>query len=299
MLLRELPTRYTDLSAMLGPEIRGRATDAPYCWRRRNERNMILVPTRSRLIGLAAAALAVAFAVSGCSPSAVTPSATAAGPVATVTSSITDGQALSAPLTWTATVKPAKGQSVSKVVFSVDGKAEWTEMNAPYFFNDDNYYLYPWLLGSGAHTLGLTVTMNSGSKVSKKISVTATAPAVPAALVGSWSRTVAASDFIAPDNTPTGVWKIDVESNGLIKMGDPTGNGQYEAFTATATGIDLAGTVNWLAPADEQGGFCDPERPNDYTWQVSGSSLTLASPDDSTVCDDRYAVFHGTWTKTG
>jgi hypothetical protein len=252
---------------------------------------------RPSLVALAAAALAVAFVLSGCSANSGTSSPAPTQTQAIVTSSIVDGAQLTAPVQWTATVKTFGGQSVSSVAFTVDGKTEWTDKTAPYFFNDNNNYLYPWLLGAGTHTLGLTVKLKSGSTVETKFGVSATAPVVPTGLVGTWSRAVSASDFSSPDNTPTGVWMITVGANGLITMAGPAGNHQDEAFTATPAGaMSLAGTVNWLVPANQQAGFCDPELPEVYSWQRSGSTLTLASTTDSGVCKDRYAVFHGAWT---
>jgi hypothetical protein len=240
-----------------------------------------------------AAALAIVFVIAGCASTAQ-PAATATA-TATVTSSITDGSTLSAPLKWTASVKPEKGQRVVSVAFSVDGKTESTERNAPYVFNADNDLLYPWLLGEGRHVLGLLVTLASGSKATSTIHVTASAPPVPAELVGTWDHTVLQSDLTGPsDHTPTGVWTILVGSNGLILMADPVGNHQDEAFTATSASMTMAGTVNWLVPENEAGGFCAPERSAVYEWQRSGSTLTLSTTKDA--CRDRKAVFAGTWT---
>lgn len=58
-----------------------------------------------------------------------------------VTSSIADGAHLQRATPWSAQVSPAG--NVASVDFLVDGKVEWTEHKAPYFFNDDNNLLPP------------------------------------------------------------------------------------------------------------------------------------------------------------
>jgi hypothetical protein len=243
-------------------------------------------------IATAVTAVSIAFALAGCS-SAAQP---AAKTKATVTSSIANGAKLSAPLEWQATVKPAKGQSVQSVAFSVDGKTEWTEHNAPYFFNDDDDLFYPWLLGGGKHVLGILVTLASGSTVASTIHVTTSARAVPADLLGTWTHTVLPSDLSGPtDQTPDGIWSIKIGANGLISMADFNGQPQVEAFTATSSTLTMAGTVNWLVPADNQGGFCEPEGLAAYSWQRTGGELTLTSSTDK--CTTRHEVFHGTWTR--
>jgi hypothetical protein len=243
-------------------------------------------------IATAAAAIMICFSVAGCS-SAAQP---AAKPAATVTSSIADGAKLSAPVEWQASVKPAKGQIVQSVDFSVDGKTEWTEHNAPYFFNDDKDLFYPWLLGGGTHVLGLKVTLASGSTVVSTAHVTTTARVVPADLLGTWTHTVLPSDLSGPkDQTPDGIWSIKIGANGLISMADFNGQPQVEAFTATSSTLTMAGTVNWLVPDDNQGGFCEPEGLAAYTWTRTGGELTLTSSTDK--CTPRHEVFHGTWTR--
>jgi hypothetical protein len=242
-----------------------------------------------------AAALAIAFVAAGCASTTQPAAKVTTAAKATVTSSIANGATLSAPVAWTASIKPAKGQSVVSVAFSVDGTTEWTEQNAPYYFNDDSDFLYPWLLGPGKHVLGLLVTLASGSTVTSTIPVTTLAQPVPADLVGTWDHTVRQGDLTGPsDQTPTGAWTIIVGSNGLILMADPVGNHQDEAFTATSGTVTMAGTVNWLVPEDEQGGFCAPEGVADYAWQRNGSTLTLSTTNDG--CPDRKAVLSGTWT---
>jgi hypothetical protein len=240
----------------------------------------------------AAAAVSIAFSIAGCS-SAAQP---VAKPTATLTSSITNGAKLSAPVEWQAFVKPAKGQIVQSVAFSVDGKTEWTEHNAPYFFNDDNDLFYPWLLGGGKHVLGVLVTLVSGSTVASNVHVTTSARVVPADLLGTWTHTVLPSDLAGPnDQTPDGIWSIKIGANGLITMADFNGQPQVEAFTATSSTLTMAGTVNWLVPDDSQGGFCEPEGVAAYTWQRTGGELTLTSSSDK--CTNRHEVFHGTWTR--
>jgi hypothetical protein len=42
--------------------------------------------------------------------------------------------------------------------------------------------------------------------------------------------------------------------------------------------------------------FCEPETPSDYTWPLSGSTLTIRNKQQA--CADRDIVFVGRWIKS-
>jgi hypothetical protein len=248
-----------------------------------------------RLIAFASAAIVALFIVAGCSAPS---SSSTARSSAKITSTIRNGAKLDAPVVWTANVATPPGQSVKSVNFTVDGKVEWTVVHGPVQFNGANNLLLPWVLGGGKHMLGIVANMNSGPPASTKFDVTIAGTSAPTDLVGKWTRTVALSDFPSgtQDGTPVGPWTMALGKNGLILMNDSQDGLLDEAFTATTGHITFYGAANWLVPVKDQDGFCDSEPPGVYTWQRSGSTLTLTNTSDLQTCPDRAAVFNGVWT---
>ena len=220
-----------------------------------------------------------------------------------VSSSIPDGAKLRGALPWTAKPESDTGSLVAKVDFLIDGKREWTEVNAPFFFNDDKQLLATWLLGPGQHTLAVRADTIDGKSAQSAAQVTVSAPpTVPDALVGTFERRVTQDDIRRTASepgrdpsalAPTGVWTFHVGRNGLISIDDPQGGGTNEVITATASGkLKMWGPANWLSPPDRQGGFCEPELGGTLHWRSVGGSVTVTG---TSGCADRDAVFVGQW----
>ncbi len=167
----------------------------------------------------------LAFAVSACgggssggaaapspSNSHSSPSTTQPSARLSVTSSVTDGETLTDATLWQAT---ADGAPIDHVDFFIDGKKLWTESNAPYFFNDDNQYLEPWLLSPGSHVLlaRATGTMGETGESTTNVKV-GPAPSVPKGLTGSFTRTVTQGDIDRTAKEPGRV------AGATIKQGD-------------------------------------------------------------------------------
>jgi hypothetical protein len=222
-----------------------------------------------------------------------------------VTSSIIDGASLSEPIAWTATASAA----LNHVDFLVDGAVKWTEYKTPYFFNDDGNLLHPWLLGAGPHLLTALAVATSGAQASSSAHVTVTAgPQVPAALAGTFTRSVTAPDYartasyrtqedINIGQAPDGTWIVHFQPNGLILFDDPKGSGGSEALSATPAGtLTMGGPANWLVPKDRWGSFCVKEAPGPYHWSIAGRTLTITG--DEKKCADRDSVFIGTWSQS-
>ena len=250
------------------------------------------------------------LALTGCGSASKSPAATPTaggtpsnGPKLSVSSSITDGAHLVAPLPWSASVT---GEDVTAVDFLIDGKVLWTEQNTPYFFNDDNNLLPPWLLGPGAHTLTVRASSPSGATASQTSHVTVSAaPKVPRVLLATFQRKLTQADLNSTSSIPgydpnshppLGTWTIRPESNYLIALGDPTKPpGENETFAASASGdLTLAGPANWLTPHDLQGGLCEPAPADHYHWAVKGRALVITG---GTNCPNRKALFDGTWVR--
>jgi len=250
----------------------------------------------------------LAIAVAGCSGSS------SAGHVAahraaahvTITSSIKDGAALSAPTTWEAMVGGVPDSDhVTAVTFLIDGKKSWTSEFAPYSFNMDGYPFWPWLMGTGAHVLTAQATTAGGltASASAHVVITGKPRSLPASLVGSYHRTVSTADLTRTlhrqgIHIQAGSFTMQIR-DGLF-IWESAGVGANEvAVSAGPHQVQFKTSANWLAPRPDAGGFCEaPEAPARYSWSLSGSRLTLrpASPDD---CANRDAVLTGTWVKGG
>jgi hypothetical protein len=130
-------------------------------------------------------------------------------------------------------------------------------------------------------------------------------------IAGTYHRTVTAADqqrvssYRTPDNgafgemSPTGRWTLQIKPNGEIFGTDAIGEDSIpfvEPFTLSGSAMRLYGAAIWRQPDPSHPSvFCEPERASDYTWSLSGSSLTIR--DKQKVCADRDIVFVGTWTK--
>jgi hypothetical protein len=250
--------------------------------------------------------LAVVPAASGCGGGKTSSSQPGETSSLDVVSSIEDGATLARALHWTARPLGVASAAVERVDFLIDGKRRWSEHNPPYFFNDDGNLLHPWLLGAGARTLAVQVRTTDGERAttSSRVEI-ASAPGVPTALVGDFSRRVTAADAKraatarepASEGPPTGTWRIHVRPDGLILFDDPLGSGGAEAFTATRDGeLTLAGPVNWRVPPERQGGFCEPARLGRYRWSAHEGRVTLSAEDES-GCAYRDLVFTGAWNR--
>jgi len=227
--------------------------------------------------------------------------------------SIADHAQLTEAVPWQVEVTTADGEAVTSVDFLIDGEQQWQEDNSPYFFNDDHQVLAPWLLGAGPHELTAQVKTANGAAASVTANVDVRADVSKNEMIaGTYHRTVTAADqqrvssYRTPDKgafgevPPVGEWTLEIKPNGEIVGTDPSGEDVsipfVEPFTLSGSSMSLYGPAIWRQPdPSEPSIFCDPEMPSDYTWTMSGSSLTIR--DEQQVCADRDIVFVGTWTK--
>jgi hypothetical protein len=94
-------------------------------------------------------------------PASPTVSTTPASP--TVSTTIHDGDVLTAAVPWQVQAEPAGNDSIAEVDFLIDGEQKWVERTPPYYFDDDEQVLPPWLLGNGQHELVVQVTTTQGA----------------------------------------------------------------------------------------------------------------------------------------
>ena len=105
--------------------------------------------------------------------------------------------------------------------------------------------------------------------------------AVPASLVGRWSRDVKAATFPFP-----GVWSMVIKKNGAVAFYQPGGSSVdfTTTFDVTANGRLNVGTVP-ICPTKAV-----------YRWKTSGKLLTIAKVSDK-QCPNRVTLYSGVWRR--
>jgi len=244
------------------------------------------------------------------SPTGTRPSPSAVPPSVTMT--IADHVRLTHAVPWQVMVDTASDDAVQEVDFLVDGRQKWVENQPPYFFNDDHQLLTPWLLGEGKHALTAHVVTLDGASADETAHIAVRVDVSRNKIIaGTYHRRVTPADqrrvqpYRVPskgafgDVSPTGTWRLLIGANGEIVGVDPSGdtaNPFVEPFTLTASTMRLYGPAIWRQTDPSSPSlFCEPEKPSDYSWWLSGNSLTIKNVQK--VCADRDIVFVGTWTR--
>ena len=251
----------------------------------------------------------------------------AAGPSFKVTSTLDGKTVLPHRLYWLGypSIAPAK---IKEVDFLIDGKLAWAEHTAPYVYaGDDNgknkgYLVTTWL-SPGKHRFEVRAVGTDGTtRTDLVISRVLPAPAPPAALAGTWQRTVdktAAPKPGSPGNptdtvVASGRYTMTFEKRWIrdqypgkwvYPQSNNTGYGLYnfDDYTASPTRIHVQGEVIFHPLSEklpEGGSWCyNSGPPADYNWSVSGNTLTLAPVGGHDACGIRGFIWTGTWTRVG
>ncbi|MGA8522022.1 MAG: hypothetical protein WB807_03105, partial [Candidatus Dormiibacterota bacterium] len=188
--------------------------------------------------------------------------------------------------------------------------------DAPYVFGgDDNgtnlgFLITTWL-SPGVHTFTARATGVAGKTVSDDVTASvAAAPAPPAALKGTWTRTVTQQDIehagVTEGPPPTGQWHLVFDQIGVWEL-DPLGSGvgsQYEAQGDTlnvyapiqeAPFSNGIGGISVYGHHDVGGTDCNASGPfGSYRWSVVGKQLTLSVINEG--CPNRQAIWEGVWS---
>ena len=137
-----------------------------------------------------------------------------------------------------------------------------------------------------------------------------TATAVPARLLGSYTRRVTKGDIArtagrrgeagrnegAPPPGPARL--VITDGSFRLSSQDPVAADAPPLTVIQNVTASDGGAVSILGYAHpERGAFCGPEVPQTaaYTWRASGASLTLKAARDA--CADRDSLLAGTWTR--
>jgi hypothetical protein len=195
------------------------------------------------------------------------------------------------------------GAKVKEVDFLVDGKLVWIEHHAPYTYGRDGNWLVTSWLRPGIHRFTVRVVTSDGARAFDTVSArTLAPPQPPAALWGAWRRTVTQAQ--AGSQTPAGTWTLRIDASGW-RITDPRGGRNWVDVAYTGAGRLQARGGIWTSPVESSGGngWCeDTNTPVDYTWQVSGRTLTvtLAGADR---CGDpknlQHFIWAGDWARVG
>ena len=217
---------------------------------------------------------------------------------------------------WVATPKPSS-TIFKEVDFIIDGKVTWIEMNPPYVFGgDDNgtnlgYLVTTWL-SPGAHRFTVQATTIAGASVTESLTAkVSAAPQPPAALRGTWARTVTQADLaraVPEHGPPTGPWELVFDQVGAWDL-DPTGSGRIYEYAVQGDTINVYAPIQEAPCSNTSCGIsryghnglgdvdCNASGPfGSYRWSVSANTLTLTPVQDG--CPDREDVWAGQWTLT-
>jgi hypothetical protein len=242
----------------------------------------------------AAAVIAVVSAVS----------AAAGGRPFVVTSTLDGKTVLPHRIHWVAT-PTLPPTHVTEVEFLIDGGAvRWIGRRPPYTYGGVGGYLVTSWLAPGLHRFTAKAIAIDRRVTADTVTARVTqAPAPPAALAGTWERTLAPTGRAgwAP-----GVYKL-VFDRRWIELVHPGGTGQtdYIDWTPAKRSFRVRGPVTLrMQVSDVRGGWpCEPGGPGGvYAWSVAGRKLTLTPggwPNATDLCALRGRIFTGLWTRVG
>jgi DNA-binding SARP family transcriptional activator len=315
--LRALERRILEQDATLGP-----AAAPTVASPRRRTRARILAGAVVLTAVVATSIAGVELGTGGSSARPPTTSSLAGKP----TTSSLDGQTVLPQRTRWVVHPDVPDSAVREVDFIIDGKLRWVERIPPYYFGGDENgtnpgYLVTTWLSPGEHVFTSHV-VSAGGKLATDI-VTARvlpAPQPPAALAGTWTRTVTKEDQakstpvfgVGVGNVPpAGVWRLVFDRIGAWEL-DPVKTGLVTEYDVVADVLFAYAPIT-MAPCSDNGQPCGVKRFGhhglggggidctaagpfgSYRWSVSGARLTLTAIHEP--CGQRRAIWEGTWTR--
>lgn len=254
----------------------------------------------------------LALMLSACTSSS--PHASSGTALSKVTSTLDGMTTLPSRIRWVATPSSA---IVKQVDFLIDGKVVWIESNPPYVFGGDDSgtnegYLVTTWLSPGSHRFTVRAIAIGGGSVTKSVNAkVGPAPPPPAALRGTWARTLTPADLaraVPEHGPPTGQWELVFDQVGAWEL-DPVGSGRIYQYDVHGQTINVYAPIQEAPISGAGGGIsryghhnlgdvdCNASGPfGSYQWSVSGNTLTLTPEQDG--CPDREDIWTGQWTLT-
>jgi hypothetical protein len=245
----------------------------------------------------------------------------------TVKSSLDGKRVLPHRIAWVAFPSLKRGylpHQVAYVDFLIDGRVRWRESNdsrlPSYRYADDGYLVTSWLT-PGRHRFLVRATANDGGVATDTVVArVAPAPSPPPEIAGTWQRMIDTSSAPTPGSkgnptstlTPSGLYRITFEKRWIndqfpgkfvYPASNATGNGftSQSDYTATPKLLHVFGAVIFRQYSDKVtggGSWCYFGGPAaDYSWTVSGTTLTLAPIGGSDACSIRGFIWTGEWTR--
>jgi hypothetical protein len=211
---------------------------------------------------------------------------------------------------------------VKEVDFVIDGRVAWIEHQAPYVFSDDGFLVTSFLT-PGKHRFTVRVVARDGRRaIDTVIARVLPAPMPPAALLGTWERTIPdTSNAPRPGSagnptdtlTPPGTYRVTFDRRWILDVFPCTtspcrfvekngAGGEFASdWTPGSRTFRVRGAVTFSVFHDTDrlaGSWCYRWGPAaTYTWSVVGDVLTLAPADGRDNCVVRGFVWSGTWKK--
>jgi DNA-binding SARP family transcriptional activator len=217
----------------------------------------------------------------------------------------------------------APDSAVREVDYIIDGKLRWVERIPPYYYGGDEnganagYLITTWL-SPGEHVFTSEVVGAGGKLATDTVTARVLpAPRPPAALAGTWTRTVTKQDQAKSTPTfgagvgnvpPAGVWRLVFDRTGVWEL-DPIKTGLVTEYVVVAD-VLFAYAPIWMGPCNDNGPCgvkrfghhhiwgvdCTAAGPfGSYRWSVARARLTLTAIHDP--CGQRRAIWEGTWTR--
>lgn len=217
---------------------------------------------------------------------------------------------------WIATVKPLS-VIISTINFLIDGKVIWVDKGRPtppFVFGGDYYngtnkgFLITTWLTPGEHQFTVQAITSAGAIEDTTTARVTAAPKPPAALAGTWTRTVTPADTQkgqAQDGgiPPTGTWHLVFDQVGAWEL-DPKGSGLANQYTVSGQTLNMYAPITMAPEGITRFGHhaiggtdCTPAGPfGTYSWSVTGNQLTLTATHEG--CPNREVILEGTWIRS-
>ena len=127
------------------------------------------------------------------------------------------------------------------------------------------------------------------------VTVSARADATPAAISGTWTRTVTQADVKRRGLAATGPWRLELKTVGTMRLFN---NSTKKAIGTGRVTTGGSGTLKMLNLLVVGGGRCAKEEEATYRYSVSGGKLVLSVTGPRDKCPGRATVLVGSWRRS-